>query len=84
MGITIPENISLTGFDDSYFATSCPIKLTTVSHPKELLGEMAAKALLYMIENPQFEKNSVIKVIEPELVIRDSCRKRNVISSSGA
>lgn len=77
MGISIPDDISLTGFDDSYIAASCPVKLTSVSHPKELLGELAAKTLLYMIENPQFEKDSVMKVIEPELVIRDSCKKRN-------
>lgn len=80
LGMSVPEDISLTGFDDSYYSTSCPTKLTTVSHPKELLGEMAAQTLLDMIENPEYAKTSIKKVIEPELIIRDSCKKRNTIS----
>ncbi|MDP4095171.1 MAG: GntR family transcriptional regulator, partial [Bacillota bacterium] len=46
MGIKVPENISITGFDDSYFSNNCPVKITTVTHPKESLGEMAAEILL--------------------------------------
>jgi GntR family transcriptional regulator of arabinose operon len=80
LGLSIPEDISLTGFDDSYFAVNCPVKLTTVSHPKELLGEMAAETLLEMINNPEYAKGKIDKVIEPELIIRDSCRKRNIIN----
>jgi len=77
LGMSIPEDISLTGFDDSYYATSCPTKLTSVSHPKELLGELAAKTLLDMIDNPEYSKSLIRKIIEPELIIRDSCKKRN-------
>lgn len=78
LGLSIPEDISLTGFDDSYYATSCPIKLTSVSHPKEQLGEIAAQTLLDMIESPEYAKTSNKKIIEPELVIRDSCKKRKI------
>jgi GntR family transcriptional regulator of arabinose operon len=74
--ISIPEDISLVGFDDSYYATSCPVKLTTVSHPKELLGELAAKTLLEMLQDSDYKANSIKKVLEPELIVRDSCRKR--------
>lgn len=76
MGLSVPEDISLTGFDDSYYSTSCPVKLTSVTHPKELLGEIAARTLLEMIQNPELLKGPITKVIEPELVIRDSCTKR--------
>ncbi|MHB8065523.1 MAG: substrate-binding domain-containing protein [Ruminiclostridium sp.] len=77
LGMSIPEDISLTGFDDSYYATSCPTKLTSVSHPKEQLGEIAAQVLLDMIDNPEYAKTSIRKIIEPELIIRDSCKRRN-------
>ena len=77
LGMTIPDDISLTGFDDSYYSTSCPTKLTSVSHPKELLGEMAAQTLLEMIDNPEYAKTSIKKIIEPELIIRDSCKRKN-------
>ncbi len=76
LGLSVPGDISITGFDDSYYSTSCPVKLTSVSHPKELLGELAAKTLLEMIENPEYSKQMIRKVIEPELIIRDSCIKR--------
>jgi GntR family transcriptional regulator of arabinose operon len=73
-GRRIPEDISLTGFDDSYLSVNCPVKLTTVSHPKEKLGEAAAELLLDMIGNRDYLKNPVRKIIKPELIIRDSCK----------
>ncbi|MDF2988493.1 MAG: regulatory protein GntR [Eubacterium sp.] len=76
LGLSVPDDISLTGFDDSYYSTSCPVKLTSVSHPKEQLGELAAQTLLDMIEDPEYAKSSIRKVIEPELIVRDSCVKR--------
>jgi GntR family transcriptional regulator, arabinose operon transcriptional repressor len=75
-GIRVPEDISVTGFDDSYFAVNCPVKLTTVSHPKERLGEIAAEVLLDMINDNNYINNPVKKIIIPELIIRDSCTKR--------
>lgn len=76
MGLSIPEDISLTGFDDSYYSINSPIKLTTVSHPKEMLGELAANTLLDMIQNPDRPEEQYSKVMETELIIRESCQKR--------
>lgn len=76
MGIRIPEDISVTGYDDSYFSANCPVKLTTVSHPKEKLGELAAELLLQMLKDDDYLKNPVHRVITPELVIKESCMKR--------
>ena len=75
-GRRIPEDISLTGFDDSYLSVNCPVKFTTVSHPKEKLGEAAAELLLDMISNRDYLKNPVKKIIKPELIIRDSCKAK--------
>jgi len=76
MGKNVPEDISITGFDDSYLSVNCPVKLTTVRHPKEELGEIAAKVLLDMIADNDYMNNPVKKIIKPELIIRDSCAKR--------
>jgi GntR family transcriptional regulator of arabinose operon len=76
MGLKVPEDISVTGFDDSYLSVNCPVKLTTVTHPKEKLGEMAAEILLQMIKDNNQLKDPVQKIIVPELVIKDSCKKR--------
>lgn len=76
MGVKIPEDISITGFDDSYFSANCPVKITSVTHPKEKLGEAAAEILLQMLKDDDYLKHPVRKVIVPELVIKDSCIKR--------
>ncbi len=76
MGKRVPEDISITGFDDSYLSVNCPVKLTTVSHPKEKLGEIAAQVLLNMIKDCSYLNKPVKKIIKPELVVRDSCINR--------
>lgn len=76
MGVGVPEDISVTGFDDSYFSGSCPVKITTVSHPKDLLGEEAARILLQMLKDGNYQNNPIRKIIVPELIIKDSCIKR--------
>lgn len=76
MGLRVPKDISVTGFDDSYFSLSGPVKITSVSHPKEKLGETAAELLLQLLKDDKYLNNPVKKVIEPELVIKESCMQR--------
>jgi GntR family transcriptional regulator, arabinose operon transcriptional repressor len=49
MGLKVPDDISVTGFDDSYHSDNCSVRLTTVTHPKEKLGEEAAELLLQIL-----------------------------------
>jgi GntR family transcriptional regulator of arabinose operon len=74
-GVKVPLDVSVTGFDDSYLAVNCPVKLTTASHPKERLGEAAAECILSIINNRP--ENSSGKIFTPELIVRDSCKKRS-------
>lgn len=74
--IHVPEDISVTGYDNSLIAVSGPVKLTTVSHPKEKLGEMAAELLLEKIRGIGEEESRVPRIVVPELIIRESVRKR--------
>lgn len=76
LGLKVPEDVSITGFDDSFLSENCPVKLTSVSHPKEVLGEEAAKILLQLIKDNNYQNNPIQKIIVPKLVIRDSCIKR--------
>ena len=34
-GLKVPEDVSVTGYDDSYLASSGKVPLTTVAHPQE-------------------------------------------------
>ncbi len=74
--LKVPENISVTGYDNSFAATSGPIKLTTVTHPKEKLGEAAAELLMEKIRGIEDKDSKVPRIMIPELIIRESCISR--------
>lgn len=71
-GLSIPGDLSLVGFDDSFLATATEIKLTTIRHPKEELGFRAADTILSMIEEKGFREEDRQWIIPPELIIRES------------
>ncbi len=45
-GLSVPQDVSVTGYDNSYLAQTCRVPLTTISHPQEELGAAAAELLL--------------------------------------
>ena len=74
-GKSIPDDISLIGYDDSKLVKLNNIGITSVSHPKKLAGEKAAEL---MLKNLQEDNISTEKIVfEPELVKRDSVKKLN-------
>lgn len=71
--LAVPRDISLVGFDDSSLATATEVKLTTLAHPKAIMGEDAAEMLFQMIESGGTSVPPS-KMYKPELVVRDSTR----------
>ena len=69
-GFRIPEDISITGFDDTFLAETAEIPLTSISHPKDALAGMAAEKLLGAIRGVQDWPFG--HVFEPGLTIRKS------------
>ena len=49
--------------------------ITTIAHPQEKLGEMAAELILEKINGVSEAESKVERLIHPELIIRGSCRK---------
>ncbi|MGE5581040.1 MAG: GntR family transcriptional regulator [Bacillota bacterium] len=70
-GLRVPDDISVTGYDDSSLALAPEVKLTTIKHPKAEMGREAARLIIDMVEKrverPRF-------TYQPELIIRNSCR----------
>jgi len=66
----IPRDISVVGYDNSNLAVATEIKLTTINHPKDVMGKHVARLIVDMIEGK--EKKPCF-VYQPELIIRDSC-----------
>lgn len=69
-GLRVPEDISVTGFDDISYARYCDPSLTTVNQPAEEIGKRAMDMLLRLIEGePLAQEESVLPA---EFVIRKS------------
>ena len=75
-GRNVPKEVSVTGYDNSYMATNGGLKLTTIVHPQEKLGEMAASLLLDLIQNGEESGAEKNILIEPELIEGNSCMRR--------
>jgi LacI family transcriptional regulator len=71
MGIKVPEELSVLGFDDIPGADLLSPPLTTFKQDYFLLGKMAAQALIGMLGDYKNKKRQI--KIKPELVIRGSC-----------
>lgn len=73
MGLRVPEDISVVGFDDINISSFIDPKLTTVSQPLYEMGKMAVEKLIKMIESKSYKKPKV-DVVKSQLVIRNSTR----------
>ena len=71
----IPEDFCIIGFDDIRLASFVYPPLTTVSQPMLEMGALAVKMLLKIIEEEEFNQKK--EILEPKLIIRESCRKIN-------
>lgn len=70
-GLSVPVDLAVAGFDDVSIAASTDPPLTTVRVDKEIMGELAARRLLELIENRQQPYCRVI--VGTTLIIRQSC-----------
>jgi LacI family repressor for deo operon, udp, cdd, tsx, nupC, and nupG len=70
MGLRVPEDISLVGFDDIPFAAYCDPPLTTLSQPAETFGQRAVQMLIALIEKTPLAERHV--VLPFELTVRGS------------
>lgn len=73
MGRTVPEELSVLGFDDIEEAAEGVPSLTTVRQPVETMAERATHLIRSLIEGHAPEEHARHMIIQPELVIRQSC-----------
>lgn len=75
-GYRIPEDISLAGYDDAFSELLYENALTTVRQDADLIARECVRLLLTKI-NPDYRlEEPLIRVTEPELVIRNTTRNR--------
>ena len=73
LGISVPDDISVTGFDDIELAKHVFPALTTVHVPHRQMGRIAAESLIDMIENRIVKASHQLDV---HIVMRASLKKR--------
>lgn len=70
LGISVPQDISVTGLDNIKLAEFCYPTLTTVHVPRERIGHIAFEKLIAGTESPPADGCEFL--IDPDLVIRES------------
>ena len=74
-GYSIPQDLSIIGFDNISFAALPQINLTSVDQPKEQMAVSAVDLLIDRIQHPDLPISRLI--LPTELVKRESCRLIN-------
>ncbi len=69
-GLSIPDDISVVGFDNTYICQSMTPTLTTINVPKQWMGVLGVQALLERKLYP--DKPKVTTYVETELIQRES------------
>jgi DNA-binding LacI/PurR family transcriptional regulator len=78
VGLRVPDDVSVIGFDDIVGAKFHVPSLTTIRQPLESMGRLASRILLDRIANPQ-KKYAPTIMVKPTLIVRESTSraKRN-------
>ncbi len=69
-GISIPKQLGILGYGNSFLGTITTPTMTTLDLHNSLLGEKGAQHLLSQIQDKTYVQTDVV---EPTLIIRDSC-----------
>lgn len=73
MGLRVPGDVAVVGYDNVEYGLYSNPPLTTVNVDKEKLGKVAVQRLLQMIDNNEFTNTGERIKIGTSLVVRKSC-----------
>ena len=71
LGLRVPEDVSVVGFDDIDLASYLAVPLTTVRMPRREIGRRATQMLIQTVEAADVSEPETV-VLETELVVRES------------
>jgi DNA-binding LacI/PurR family transcriptional regulator len=71
MGMKVPEDLSVTGYDDVELAPTADPPLTTARVSTIDIGRLAVRRLVEKVENP--DREEIVTMISGDIITRDSC-----------
>ncbi|GAP76565.1 MULTISPECIES: LacI family DNA-binding transcriptional regulator [Pseudoalteromonas] len=72
MDMAIPDELSITGFEDSPFSKQTWPKLTTAHQDNDVISQHAARLLFSKTRGARNQDKEIIRTFTPSLVMRDS------------
>ncbi len=72
LGLRVPDDVGIIGYDDIEVASSLSIPLTTIASSHQALGHTAAQMLFDVLASPGTDRTEH-RILEPRLVVRASC-----------
>jgi DNA-binding LacI/PurR family transcriptional regulator len=75
LGLNVPIDISITGFDNIVFSAYTHPALTTFDQPKRFIGEEAGRLLLSLLGNEpgsDMPAGSNVRILRGKLLVRES------------
>ncbi len=73
LGLSVPHDVSVTSFDGTDGTFACHPELTTLRRPIKKVAAEAIDLLLALIDSPDDPSLKKRILVEPELIVRDSC-----------
>ena len=80
LGLRVPEDVSVVGFDDINLLPYLPLPLTTVRIPKTEMGRLATQMLIRQVESKEVARPRKV-FLDAELVVRGSTASRGPAAS---
>jgi len=78
MGLRIPEDISVMGFDNIAISSMTEPSITTIGQPSVKIGYLSCELLIEKINNPACIRKKIL--LDIELIVRNSTRRNMIIS----
>ena len=76
MGMSMPEEISLIGFDNLPFARACRPSLTIVSQPTERIARETAQIMLERLEGKEELPEHIVRKLRTDIFMGKSIRRQ--------